>query len=164
MKIIYEAEERWGLEEGAICKATVLTRLKSKRKPTTAGKGNVSPLIALEAHFLDIILQLAVMRQPLTPSGAIQLINSLVETSYFQREIIEWKAKHLALTEDDTTGENPAYLGKKYWQNFRKWHPEFKTKKAVKFDAKRGDWCTYNNFAAMHDGVYAAMVKSSIAI
>ena len=163
-KIMCEAEAKYGLEEGTICKATMLTRLKSKRKTTTAGKGNISPLIALEAHFLDIILQLAVMRQPLTPSGAIQLINSLVETSHFQREIIEWKAKHLALKEDDTAVENPAYLGKKYWRNFRKRHPELKTKKAVKFDAKRDDWCTYDNFVAMYDGVYAAMVKSGVAI
>jgi hypothetical protein len=65
----------------------------------------------LEAHFLDIILQLAIMHQPLTPSGTIQLINSLVETSHFQREIIEWKAEHLALKEDDTAVKNPAHLG-----------------------------------------------------
>ncbi len=51
------------------------------------------------------------MHQPLTPSGTIQLINSLVETSHFQREIIEWKAEHLALKEDDTAVKNPAHLG-----------------------------------------------------
>ncbi len=76
------------------------------------------------------------MQQPLTPSGAIQLTNLLVETSHFQHEIIEWKAKHLALKEDDTAVENPAYLRKKYWQNFRMHHPELKTKKAANFDAK----------------------------
>ncbi len=49
-------------------------------------------------------------------------------------------------------------------QNFIKHHPELKTTKAVKFDAKRDDWDTYNNFVAMYDGVYAAMVKSGVAI
>jgi hypothetical protein len=88
--------------------------------------------------------------------------DSLIGESFFN--IIEWKAKHLALKEDDTAVENPAYLGKKYWRNFRKRHPELKTKKAVKFDAKRDDWCTYDNFVAMYDGIYAAMVVTSVAI
>ncbi len=34
----------------------------------------------------------------------------------------------------------------------------------MKFDTKRDDWCTNDNFVAMYDDVYAAMVKSSIAI
>ncbi len=50
--------------------------------------------------------------QPLTCSGANQLINSLVETSLFQHEIIEWKAECLALTYEDTNIENPARQGK----------------------------------------------------
>ncbi len=63
---------------------TILTRLKSNRETKTVGKGNVSLLLALEAHFLvlGIILQLAVIHQPVTPSGAI-LIVQLVETSHF---------------------------------------------------------------------------------
>ena len=116
--------------------------MKPTRKTTTAGKGNVSTFIVHEAHLLGIILQLAVMHQPLSPSAAIQLINSMVETQLFQHEIIEWKAKHLTLTEDDTDVENPAYLGENYWRIFRKQHPELEAKKAVKIDAKRDDWCT----------------------
>jgi hypothetical protein len=38
----------------------------------------------------------------------------LGETHHLQHEIIEWKAKHLALREDDTDVENSAFLGKKY--------------------------------------------------
>jgi hypothetical protein len=34
----------------------------------------------------------------------------------------------------------------------------------VKFEAKQDDWCTYHNFIAMYDGIYAAMVKSGVAI
>ncbi len=36
--------------------------------------------------------------------------DSLIGESFFN--IIEWKAKHPALTEGDTNVENPAYLGK----------------------------------------------------
>jgi hypothetical protein len=90
-KIIREAEEKFELEDGSISKLTVLTRLRNNRKTVGAGRGHVSPLIGLEAHFVDVILQLSSMRQPLTASGALSIINSLVETSNMQREIIEWK-------------------------------------------------------------------------
>ncbi len=92
-----------GTQRGSNLHGDNVNTFEIKEKDKTAGKGTTSPLIVLETHFLDIILQLAVMHQPLTPSGAIQMINPLVETSHFQREIIEWKAKHLELKEDDTT-------------------------------------------------------------
>jgi hypothetical protein len=103
------------------------------------------------------------MRQPLTASGALSVINSLVETSNMQREIIGWKANNLP--EDDVENNaNLAYLGTAYWRNFKKRHPELKTKRAVRFDSKREDWCNFDNFRAMYAGVYAAMVQSRVAI
>jgi hypothetical protein len=71
------------------------------------------------------------------------------------------KKKHLpGEFEDDKAGQ----LGKKYWRNFKKRHPEIKQKKAVRFDANREDWCNVENFQTMYDHVYAAMVKSKVAI
>jgi hypothetical protein len=111
------------------------------------------------------------MCQPLTPRGAISLINSLVETSDLRCDIMQWKAKHLSIVDDEeeddeTAGisKNLGYLGKKYWQNFRKQHPEINPKKAVWFVTKQDDWCTYENFVAMYDGIYSQMVKSGIAV
>jgi hypothetical protein len=66
-------------------------------------------LIALEAHFLDIILQLAMMRQPLTAHGAISLINLLVETSHLRRDIMQWKAKHLSIVDDDEADDEVVF-------------------------------------------------------
>ena len=39
-----------------------------------------------------------------------------------------------------------------------------KSKKAVKFDPKRADWCTYQNFQTMYKEVYNEMVKGGIAV
>jgi len=164
-KIIKEAEEKFNLDEGAISKPTLLTRLRSNRKTVAAGRGHVSPLLAVEAHFVDIILQLSAMRQPLTASGALTVINSLVETSNMQGEIMKWKANNLPDEKDDEEGRtNQAYLGAAYWRNFKKRHPELKTKRAVRFDSKREDWCNYDNFKKMYDCVYAAMVNGRVAI
>jgi hypothetical protein len=66
------------IEAGSICMDTVLAQLKPGRKIITAGRGNVSPFIAIEAHFLDVILQLTAMRQPLTAIGALNVINLMI--------------------------------------------------------------------------------------
>jgi hypothetical protein len=142
-KIIKEAEEKYSLEEGSISKHTILMRLREERKTVTGGQGHVSPMIGVEVHLVDVILQLASMRQPLTATAALNLINSMVEKSKVEKEVIEWKNQNLPPCAE---GQNTAYLGKSYWRNFKKRHPVLKTQRAVQFDSKREDWCTYENF------------------
>jgi hypothetical protein len=89
---IKKAEEKFSLKEGTINKQTMLTRLKRGNLSAT-GRGLDSPMIALEAHFLDLILELAAMRQPVTATDAINLINSMITTSNLSEDIIEWKKK-----------------------------------------------------------------------
>ena len=38
------------------------------------------------------------------------------------------------------------------------------TKKALHFDSKKYDWCTYENFWMMYDHVYEVMVDIGVAI
>ena len=37
-------------------------------------------------------------------------------------------------------------------------------KRGDKFESKRADWCTYNNFEAMYEQVYKEMVAEGIAV
>jgi hypothetical protein len=57
-----EAERKFSLDEGTVKLSTVVSRLRSGRRIIATGKGNVSPLVAVEAHFLEVILELASMR------------------------------------------------------------------------------------------------------
>jgi hypothetical protein len=50
-------------------------------------------LVAVEAHFLEIILELASIRQPVTAAGAMNITNSLIASSNMQEEIIAWRKK-----------------------------------------------------------------------
>jgi len=45
-----------------------------------------------------------------------------------------------------------------------KCHPGLKTKKAVRFDSQRDDWCSVENFEAMYKEVYESMVSSGVAV
>jgi hypothetical protein len=87
--IVKQAEKKFCLDEGAIKLATVVNRLRSGRRIVAAGRGNVSPLVAAEAHFLEVILELANMRQPVTASGAMNIINSMIASSELQEDVIQ---------------------------------------------------------------------------
>jgi len=63
--------------------------LRSGRRIVAAGRGDVSPLVAVEAHFLEVILELANMRQPVTASGAMNIINSMIASSELQEDVIQ---------------------------------------------------------------------------
>jgi hypothetical protein len=55
-------------------------------------------------------------------------------------------------------------LGSGYWQGFMKRNGHVITsKRAVKFEAKRAEWCTYDNFKCMYDGIYREMARGGIA-
>jgi hypothetical protein len=77
--IIKNAEDKFSLKEGTINKQNMLTWLKRGNLSAT-GRGLNSPMIALEAHFLDLILELAAMHQPETATDAINLINFMIAT------------------------------------------------------------------------------------
>jgi hypothetical protein len=70
---------------------TLLARLKPGQKGITAGRGNVLPLTTIKAHFLDFLLQLAAMRQPLTAHGALNMINSMISSTNLHKYVTEWK-------------------------------------------------------------------------
>ena len=48
---------------------------------------------AVEVHLLDVILQLTVMHQPIMPTEAIELANSLIKGTVTEQEVLSWKKK-----------------------------------------------------------------------
>jgi len=161
-KIIAETNAIFDLHTpDKINKETVRTRLKKNRKVLVAHRGTPSPMIRVEFCLVEIILSLSAMRQPVTPLVALELINSLVKGTATEQEILDYKLKNLKLKDPE---ENGRLLGLKYWHNFLKRNPILSTKKAVRFDSQRDDWCTLENFSFMYKEIYAKMVESRVAI
>ena len=52
---------------------------------------HVLPLIKIEPQVIKVITQVARLRLCLTPSQAVQLINSMIEGTDAQKKLIEWK-------------------------------------------------------------------------
>jgi hypothetical protein len=74
---------------------------------------------------------------------------------------MDWKKNNLKNgPNDDTFG----MFGQHYWQNFFRRNAGVVTsRKAVRFDSKRDDWCGLENFADMYDGVYQRLVKAGVS-
>jgi len=55
-------------------------------------------------------------------------------------------------------------LGLGYWKSFLKRNEDvIRTKKAVKFDNKRADWCTYQNMQEMYEEIYKNLCGAGLA-
>jgi hypothetical protein len=93
-EVILETKSKFSLSEGSLNTKALLTQVK-RGKLTCNSRGCVSPMIALEVHFLDALLQLAAMWQPVSTKHALQLINAMVTTSNLKQSIITWKKANL---------------------------------------------------------------------
>jgi hypothetical protein len=139
-----------------------------------------------EPYIVETIAQLARMRSPINVKTGLQLANSIIEGTPLMLELIAWKTKHNIHScrrcysssavgkeahqqegqlEGTTTTAEQGHLGWGYWKGFMKRNGHLiKSKKAVKFDSKRADWCTYQNFETMYKEVYNEMVKGGIEV
>ena len=72
--------------------------------------GHLSPLVSIDDIVVGILIQMSRIRECLTPSVAIELVNSLIEGQPIQKHLIEWKKKSL----NDEEGK----VGRSYWRSF----------------------------------------------
>jgi hypothetical protein len=168
-EIVKRARVMFDIPEDIPLKKRCLQRVsKPSRNVVVAHRRKVSPMLEVEAHLADIIIQAARIRQPITPKIGIALANSLVKGSIIEKEVLSWRAK--SLPSSHPTKLDPEYevegdiLGKDWWRNFLKRSPSITSKKAVRCDSLREDWCSEKNFEIMYSEVYEVMVDSRVAI
>ena len=96
------------------------------------------------------------IRECLTPSVAIELVNSLIEGQPIQKHLIEWKKKY----SNDEEGK----VGRSYWRSFlkRNNHRLISTR-GQKYELNRQNWTTYANFRHMYNHIYNEMVDAGVA-
>jgi len=134
---------------------TVKQRLK--RKTTKGNTGNSSPMETIEPYIVSIIIQLSNMHIPITILQGLQLCNSIIMGTKFKEQVDVFKRRMCR-------SATPV-LGRGYWRGFLKRNKHLiSSKKAVKFDTKRAEWCTYLNMKEMYDEVYTSLVDSGLAI
>ena len=118
--------------------------------------GHMSPLAEIKSEVASVITHTVRLRQCLTPSQAVQLVNSVINGTATQNKLINWKVKYL--------GGEGGIIGKKYWVNFKKRHGHLIcSKRGKQYDLDRAAWSTYANFRQMYEQMYDMMVEASPA-
>ena len=141
----------------AVSKSTIHQRLKNNLIVLNSHPGHTSPLAEIESDVVEVLIQMARLRQCVTPSQAVQLINSMISGTAVQRKLIEWKKKN-------SFGDTGT-IGTKYWTAFKKRNCEkIYTKKGQKYELDRVTWSTYANFEQMYDQIYDMMVEAGVAV
>ena len=119
--------------------------------------GLISPLISIEPQIVEILIQMAQIRQCLTPAEAIQLINSLIVGTQVQEDLIKFKQK-FSNNVDGTVGVG-------YWRAFKKRNKHLiRSKKGKRYELNRANWSTYANFAQMYEQIYDEMEEAGLAV
>ena len=160
-EIIRDVKRRNGLPKDlVISKAAIRQRLKKKGKMMVyvGHGGHTTPLQRIESEIVSVLIQMARIRESLTPSQAIQLINSMIVGTSVQRELVEFKDKY-------SHGGKGGCVGQGYWAGFKKrnWHL-IRSKRGQKYELDRASWSTYCNFCQMYSQVYEQMVEAKVAI
>ena len=119
--------------------------------------GQISPLLRMEPTVVEIILQMARIRQCLTPSKGLQLVNSLISGTKLQQELIAWKRR-------GNTNNEEGLVGRGYWRKFMKRNRDkIVSKRGQKYELNRQNWTTYSNFVHMYDHCIQEMIEAGVA-
>ena len=140
-----------------ISEACIRQRYKKARFGVGDSKpGPSSPLRKYEDEFVQVMIQMARMRQALSPSEGISLINSLIEGTQAQKDLIAFKKK-------SSYGDSGT-VGVGYWRGFKKRNEHLIcSKQCQKYELDRDKWTTYANFSNMYDHIYDEMVEAGVA-
>lgn len=162
-EIIHECKSKHGVPENCSIEPECI-RSRVKRGDFKGGiSGNTSPMLEIEPYLVEMIGQLEKMRVPISSRQGLALANSIISGTLQEEKVLAWKETHCVAYRNNSE-DKPMVLGKGYWAGFMKRNNHLiKAKKGVKFDSKRADWCTYQNFQLMYYEVYEAMVSAGIA-
>ena len=167
-RIIKQAKSKHKVPQSTvISKHTILTRARRNRLDPKVRQGITSPMLGIEPYIVEVLIQLSKLGRPINVATGLQLANSIIAGTEHAARVLAWKHKHNAQfwAAARTAGKEPSsLLGKGYWAGFNKRNGHFvRGKRLVKFDAKRAEWCTHDNFQTMYDTVYNEMVTGGIA-
>ena len=122
-----------------ILSKTIHQRIARKQFVHHHKAGHISPLRKIEPAIVKIIIQMARIRQSLTPSKALSLVNSIIDEKQIQQDLIKWKEKY-SNNMDGTVGQG-------YWNRFMKRQKHrIVSKRGQKYELNRAKWTTYDNF------------------
>jgi hypothetical protein len=162
--IVSDVREKMNLPENfEIKKVTVRRRILRKKTLVEAHEcmgGLDTPLAEIEPSLVEIILCMSKLRQSLTTNQITQLVNSCIDGTVHQRNLIAFKKRQKIDQTDDKLGK----VGVNYTRGFlTRWGHVLSVGKPRKFELDRSKWAKYSNFKHMYDCIEDALVTCGLA-
>ena len=158
--IIKDVLEEKNLTGQVITTAAIKKRFTRKKIAVFNKQGNISPLVSIDPKIVDIIVHMAQICQCVTPSQGINLVNSVIQRTESQKDIIEWNMRNSYSTDKEALGK----VGTGYWHTFIKCQGHnLCSKKGQKFELDRSSWSTYATFNHMHSKIFEEMEDAGVA-
>ena len=139
-----------------IAECTIRQRIKRDAVFTNGGRGHDSPLLPLEPTIVKIIIQMSRIRQCMTPSQGLKLVNCMIAGTPVQDDLILFKER-ICSNSNGTVGNS--YLRGFMQRNGHK----LVSKRGQKYELDRAAWSTYHNFDQMYVQVGEEMVEAKVA-
>ena len=93
------AKLKYALADNVVIKAeTIRSRHKRGSVNPELEQGTPSPIAHIEPCFSEVILKLSQMREPITPTTGLLLVNSMIEGTSVAKDLKCWKLKHNVYT------------------------------------------------------------------
>lgn len=139
-----------------IPESTIHQRAKRGNILSNGCGGHVSPLTPLEPSFVSTIIQPARIRQCITPSQGLKLINSVIEGTLVQEDMLKFKLK--------CCSNRDGMVGLSYWYTFIQRNSHLiVSKKGQKSEIAWISWSIYHNFNQMYSGIREEMVEAKVS-
>ena len=112
-QIIQKHKNKRKLEDVDVPLITIRQRVVRKKTQVMHHHhgGHRSPLESIDNTIVSLVLMMARIRQCVTPSTGLALVNSLIDGQPIQDQLIQWKKKYCVSDQSGT-------IGKAYWRNF----------------------------------------------
>ena len=105
--------------------------------------GYISPMIKVEDKRVGLIIQMARIRHPLTPSSCLQLVNDFISGTQTKKDVIDFKTKYCF----NKSKDGGRLLGRGYCKGFKKRNAHLiVSKRGQKYKMDRDNWTRYRNF------------------
>ena len=157
-QIIEWHQKKRKLEDVDVPEATIRMRVQRNHSIVHHDHhgGLQSPLLELDETVVNVALMMARIRQCLSPSRGLALVNSLINNQPIQQRLIEWKRKY--------SSNCDGTVGYKYWRGLMKRNKHrLVSKRGQKYSLDRQNWTTYHNFLHMYEHTYDEMVSAGVA-
>jgi hypothetical protein len=159
-RLINEKKKEFGIN-CRISTKSIMNRTHRGTLTSHLEPGPKSPLEEVELALVEICILMGKIRQPLSCTEAIMLMNGMIDNTHTQQKLIDFHQSRKLGTEVFEKGKVPSGWRRDF---LRRRKDRLVTKRGKKIALNRSDWPTLPNIKQMYKVIYDEMVDAHVAV